>query len=101
VIFGGIGLSIFGAKVRSAIQGIGLNIFLFMTPFIPMVFVALNDAMKYRYSSYQVNGVTVDESYNLPLYLLIAEIAGIVILLGLLEPLFRKLYRKWYAAAED
>jgi hypothetical protein len=72
-----------------------------MTPFIPLVFVALNDAMKNHYGSYQLNGVTIEESYNLPLYLLIAEIAGTVILLALLEPLFRKLYRKWFAAAED
>ncbi|GAB2835603.1 hypothetical protein [Ferruginibacter profundus] len=101
IIFAAIALSIFGAKVRKAIQGIALNLFLFMTPFIPLVFVALNDAMKDHYSRYQVNGVTVDESYNLPLYLLIAEIVGVVIFLALLEPLFRKLYRKWFAAAED
>ena len=48
VLFACIALSIYGATIRRAIQGIGLNLFLFMTPFVPLIFVALNEAMKYR-----------------------------------------------------
>ena len=96
LIFAIIALSIFAAKVRNAIQGISLNLFLFATPFIPLIFVALNEAIKQR-QSYIIK-TQVDNS---TLYFLIAEIAGSVILLVLLEPLFRKLYRKWYAAPEN
>ena len=92
-----IALSIFAAKVRNAIQGISLNLFLFATPFIPLIFVALNEAIKKR-QPYILKTPEVDNS---ALYFLIAEIAGSVILLVLLEPLFRKLYRKWYAAPEN
>ncbi len=97
LIFAIIALSIFAAKVRNAIQGISLNLFLFATPFIPLIFVALNEVIKQR-QSYIIKTQEVDNS---ALYFLIAEIAGSVILLVLLEPLFRKLYRKWYAAPEN
>jgi hypothetical protein len=97
LIFAIIALSVFAAKVRNAIQGISLNLFLFATPFIPLIFVALNEAVKQR-QSYSIRTQEVDNS---ALYFLIAEIAGSVILLVLLEPLFRKLYRKWYAAPEN
>lgn len=102
VVFLGISLSIFGSTVRKAIQGIGLNLCLFMTPFVPLIFVALNASM--NRSSYYDNPVIdmgkprVDHTQ---LYLMIAEIVGSLLLLILIEPFFRKLYRKWYAAAED
>ena len=91
-------LSIYNAKIRTAIQGIALNLFMFMTPFIPLVFVALNESMeRHRYYEPRYR----EEVSNTALYIFIAEIAGGLILLVLLELLFRKLYRKWYAAAED
>ncbi len=98
IVFGILGLTIFSATgVRKAIQGIGLNIFLFMTPFMPLVFVALNQAMQ-RTRYYDEDYAGRNDSYSL--YYLIAEIAGGILLLILLEPLFKKLYRKWYAAPE-
>jgi hypothetical protein len=102
VLFAGIALSIYGATIRRAVQGIALNLFLFMTPFVPLVFVALNEAMKYRrYYEPGYNNQITTAPDNTALYFLIAEIAGSLILLILLEPLFRKLYRKWYAAPEE
>ena len=99
-IFVALALSIFGLRKRRAIQGIGLNLCLFMTPFIPLIFVALNEAMKYnRYN--EPRYIVKPEVDNTQLYILIAEIAGSILLLVLLEPLFRKLYRKWYAAPEE
>jgi hypothetical protein len=100
VLFGALALSIFGSNVKKAVQGIGLNLFLFATPFIPVVFVALNKAMMYRQYNEPgyYNTSTVN---NTALYFLIAEIAGSLILLILLQPLFRKLYRKWYSAPEE
>jgi hypothetical protein len=101
LLFAVIAVTVFSARVRKAIQGIGLNIFVFMTPFIPIVFVALNEAMKYRrYYEPGYNNQVVTEPDNSALYFLIAEIAGPVIFLVLIELLFRKLYRKWYAAPE-
>jgi len=93
-------LSINASKVRSALQGIALNLFLFMTPFIPLIFVGLNRAID-RGSRYEEGNYYRPEEDKTALYTVIAEIAGIVILLILLEPLFRRLYRKWFAAPEN
>jgi hypothetical protein len=104
IIFIIIALTIFSANKRTAIQGIGLNLFVFMTPFIPLVFVALNEAMQYsRYYENDpgYNNYVVREPRDTAMYFLIAEIAGSVIFLVLVELLFRKLYRKWFAAAEN
>ncbi len=102
VVFVVLALSIFKARVRNAIQGIGLNLFLFMTPFIPLVFVALNMARRERdiYASATQEFQDIDSAQK-AVYYLIAEIAGLVILLILIQPLFKKLYRKWYAAPEE
>jgi hypothetical protein len=75
-------------------------LFLFATPFIPLIFVALNEAIKQR-RYYAPGYIVKPEVSNFALYLLIAEITGGVILIILLEPLFRKLYRKWFAAPEN
>jgi len=91
-------LSIFGVRVRKAVQGIGLNLFVFMTAFIPWIFVALNKDMKEPRS--YVEGLTF-KPINWSLYFLLAEIAGTVILLILVHTLFKKLYRRWYAAPEE
>ena len=100
VIFAILALSIFKTNLRKAAQGIGLNLFLFTTPFIPLIFVALNEARYYNYS-YQLNEYQVRDTALTALYYLIAEIAGSVILVILIQPLFKKLYRKWYAAPEE
>jgi hypothetical protein len=102
LVFGVIAITIFSARTRKAVQGIGLNLFVFMTPFIPLVFVALNESMKYRrYYEPGYNNQLITEPSHTALYFLIAEIAGSIIFLVLIELLFRKLYRRWYAAAEN
>ena len=67
---------------------------------MPLVFVALNEATQRR-SNYNPNYDMQQEFEKTKLYFFIAEIAGPVLLLILLEPLFRKLYRKWYASPEN
>lgn len=99
IVFAGIGLSVFGAATRKAIQGIGLNLFFFMTPFMPVVFVALNESMRYSRRVYEP--VVIAEPVNYALYYFIAEIIGALLLLGLMEPLFKRLYRRWFAAPEN
>lgn len=87
------------AKVRTALQGIALNFTVALTVFIPITAVNLffelleNDNYDHRYDHllYEMR----------PLYGFYAEIAGIVLLLVLLEPLFRKLYKRWYALPEE
>jgi hypothetical protein len=99
IVFTILALSVFGIRVRKAIQGIGLNLCFFMTPFIPLIFVTLNMVLKV--SNYNNRGIGAQpERDHTMLYLTIAEIAGSILLLVLIEPLFRKLYRKWYAAPE-
>jgi hypothetical protein len=97
IVFGGIALSVFGAGKRNAVQGIGLNLFFIMTPFMPLVFVALNETI--QANNYEPG--MVQEVRNTALYFYIAEITGAVLLLAATEPLFKKLYRKWFAAPEN
>jgi hypothetical protein len=100
IVFAILALSIFRTNVRNAAQGIALNLFLFMTPFVPLIFTALNRAMKYR-NGYAINNYGHSDAEKNALYFLIAEIVGPVILLILIQPLFKKLYRKWYSAPEE
>jgi hypothetical protein len=99
VIFALLALSVFKTNLRNAIQGIGLNLFLFATPFIPLIFTALKWAR--HYSSYRINDNEIIEPEKLAYYYLAAEIAGSIILIILIQPLFKKLYRKWYSAPEE
>jgi hypothetical protein len=101
VLFAILGLSVFRTGIRNAVQGIGLNLFLFATPFVPLIFMALNEAIYYKRSSYPINDFPEREPALTALYFLIAEIAGSVILVILIQPLFKKLYRKWYSAPEE
>jgi len=101
IVFAILGLSIFKSDLRKAVQGIGLNLFLFATPFIPLIFVALNESRYYNRYVYSLNTYEQRDPAKTALYFFIAEIAGSVILFILIQPLFRKLYRKWYAAPEE
>ena len=98
-IFAILALSIFKTNTRKAAQGIGLNLFLFATPFIPLIFTALAWARRYS-DSFDINEPRID-SETMSKYYFIAEIAGPVILLILIQPLFKKLYRKWFASPEE
>jgi hypothetical protein len=101
VLFAILTLSIFKTGIRKAVQGIGLNLFLFATPFIPLIFVALNEARYYNRYSDSLGVYQERDPAQTALYFLIAEIAGSVILVILIQPLFKKLYRKWYSAPEE
>jgi hypothetical protein len=100
-VFAILGLSIFKTGIRKAIQGIGLNLFLFATPFVPLIFVAINEAMHYNRYSEPPRVYEERDPAQTALYFLIAEIVGSVILVILIQPLFKKLYRKWYSAPEE
>lgn len=99
--FLGIALSIFGAHIRKTWQGIGLNLATFFTFLVPVVLFQI-----------YVESVT-PKIYPLPAGMdnarymyqeqqrMIAEIIGFILIFVLIEPLFKRLYRKWYALPED
>lgn len=102
LVFLGIGLSINSSGRRSAIQGIGLNLFFFMTPFLPLLLIAyyIQSTRWDRYYPYNhrenwPGGLSESDLF------LIAELGGLVLGLLMIQFLFRKLYRKWYALPEN
>ncbi len=102
VIFAVVALSIFNSKTRTLSQGIGLNHFYLMTPFVPLIIWAtyISSIENYYYGRGMYD--TRPEGYaHLATYISYFEIGGSVLFFILLEPLFRKLYRKWYAAPEN
>lgn len=103
-IFVVISFMIFSAKKRSLASGIALNAVVLMTAFIPLVCVGLY----YKYNPYYSTTMyaIADPEYARyhqmqKLHILISEYAGAIILLILIETLFKKLYRLWYASPED
>jgi hypothetical protein len=85
---------------RKGVSGIGLNMVTFFTLFVPLICVSLYyEILDKEYNS--TNVLYVDRFKNRDLHFLLAEVAGIVLLLVLLEPLFKKLYRKWFSRPQE
>lgn len=92
------------STVRAAANGIAINLFLYLTPFIPIVITGLvytiiretysNGTIK-QYERYKE--LTKYEGMHMN----IAQVAGFVLLVIMIEPVFKKLYRKWFALPED
>lgn len=87
------------ASVRTALQGIALNFTLFLTAFIPLTAVSLYFEIieKKSYITHRYDALIAKRD----LYSFYAEITGVVLLLILLEPMFRKLYKRWFALPEE
>lgn len=106
LLFGVLSLVIFTARSRSVFQGIALNLFTFLTPFMPLVVTSLYVISK-RYAYLHNRTIEGSVYYAIkddfdsgPVYLL-AELAGPFLFLILLQFLIRILYRKWQAAPEQ
>lgn len=99
-VFAIVALSVYRTQVRTAVQGIALNLFVFLTPVIPLIMVGLHYSW-YEHEHYRLNGTAYQEPYNFALYSVMAEIAGAFILLILIQFVFKSLYRKWHAAPEE
>jgi len=85
-------------RVRRAWKGISLNLFVFFLPYIPLICVAeYYEYLRDKYTRYDHPELFT----NKELHLLLAEVGGFVLLLVLLEPVIRPLYRKWYALPEQ
>lgn len=92
-------LATWANKKRFAITGIGINLFVFIITFIPLVIVSWcraiandrhndNKTIPFDYSSWDH-------------YYLYAEIGGAVLLLILLSTYIHKVYRRWYSLPEN
>jgi len=95
-------------KVRSVFSGIALNMTLVLTPFIPVLLVAAYYIFQARNSIYDDMANIVNQNYMQPpdrsselLHTALAEVFGFVILLILIETVFKWMYRTWYAAPEE
>lgn len=95
-----VSMLIFSAKKRSVVSGIALNAFVLMTAFIPLICMALYDIAT-RQEYYDPYVYDAEYYATRKLLYLISEFAGGIILLILIETLFKRLYRLWYAAPED
>jgi hypothetical protein len=97
ITFAIISFTIVSAKTRTLVQGIALNLFLFALPLMPLIITALYfEIMDFeRYNEFERNYV------NTAPYYFGAEIIGFALLIILIEPVFKRLYRAWYANAEE
>lgn len=101
VLFGIIAL-VQGSTTRSTVKGIALYIFTFVTPYVPILITGFYYAiLRASYRENYDNMVYRRMFRHEELHLFIAEIAGIVLFIILLGPLFKRLYRKWYALPEN
>lgn len=84
--------------IRRAWKGIALNLFVVSVPYIPLIAVSLYYAfLELEFYPYKYRQKFIHKD----LHLLIAEIAGFVILLVLLDTVIIPLYRRWHALPEQ
>lgn len=86
-------------RTRNTLVGIALNIVTFFTFLLPLFCTMMyyeRLEKQYRFGEYPPGF-----SETKDLYFLIAEIAGFVLFFLLLQPLFKKLYRNWFAKPEE
>ncbi|MFT3845585.1 MAG: hypothetical protein QM725_11060 [Lacibacter sp.] len=100
IVFLVIAATTFSRKIRYTVDGIAINMITFFTVFIPLFITLLYyeiDQKKYHL------GLEYPPGYHeqKETYLLIAEIAGFVLLFVLIEPFFKKLYRNWFSKPEQ
>ncbi len=93
-------------KVRSVFTGMALNLAVICTPFIPFLCVLLYyemnqpDYYNYYYMSSSYYSDAVDRD-TVQLHYQISEAFGFIILLVLIETVYKWMYRRWYSAPEE
>lgn len=91
-------------KTRSVISGIALNIVTFFIALIPVLLLSViydYVPMTENFTDASGKPVYTHWSENRSLYFLIAEITGIVLLVVLIEPFFKRMFRNWYSKPEE
>lgn len=99
MLFFFVSVSVWNRRTRSAVTGIATSMFVFMTPFIPLVMVG------YHYATLSEHRI----DYNRPVYDVLkeqrdmwyAQVVGAALLVALLATYIPMLYRKWYALPEE
>ncbi len=91
------------SRVRSVFKGIALNLVVLSTTFVPLMAVGLYYAiLRWYYREIEFYDYYHYDIYpNKDFHLFLAEIGGLVLFLVLVETLFKRLYRSWYAAPEE
>jgi hypothetical protein len=98
-------LATINLRVRSVFTGIALNLAVICTPFIPLFSVLLYHEFNQINSVY--DSYYYDDSYYQThrdtrlLHIYIAQAMGFVILLIMIETVYKWMFRKWYAAPEE
>ncbi len=102
LVFLALALTVYKTRVRLAVTGIGLNLLVFFTAFIPLLLTGLYYQLLKDADRREINYVYDFKKYsNEDLHYFYAEILGALLLLILIETVFKQLYRKWYALPED
>jgi hypothetical protein len=102
MIFGGLTAFIFYSRNRNVFSGIGLNLLVFMTPFMPLVVTGLyyqflEDRFTYPYDPVEYARAFENKQYHL----FLSEIGGGLLLLILLATLYQMAYKKWFALPDQ
>ena len=102
VIFCTLTFIITGAKNRNAITGIGLNLMVFLTPFMPLVITSMYySILRRKYDYYADWEKHLHLFKNESFHYFLSEIAGFIIVVLLLSTFYRKIYKKWFALPEQ
>ncbi len=102
-VFGLIAFMGIMTRIRNVVTGIALNLFVYCTPFIPL----MATAFYYLQLRESKRNISTEPLYDPTLFdresihYFYAEIAGLALLLVMIEFVFRKLYRNWYAKPEQ
>ena len=98
-LFGFLSFFMLGGRVRNVFNGISMNLFVFMTSFVPLLVVALYyEILRYQYR----DKPEPEELFQHQMRdMFLAEIAGFVLVLILMTFFFKRLYRAWYALPEQ
>jgi MFS family permease len=102
IVFALLASTIINSEQRNVISGIGLNLLVFITAFMPLVATAAY--YNYLHNKYEFRdepGI-YDRIFKYEaLHYFMAEIGGFILLLVLLATLYQKAYRKWYSLPEQ
>lgn len=106
IIFAVLAFTVFSSRKRNIFQGIALNFFTLCSPFLGVYFAAwystgLRESWQAQHHE-NSNLVNYVEPYpDFDQYIFTGELIGIVLFFILLEPLFQRMYLKWYALPEE
>lgn len=102
ILFAVLTAFIFNSRNRNVVSGIGLNLLVFMTPFMPLVvtalyYTSLHDKFDYSYDPAAYARAFENEEYHF----LLSEIGGGLLLILLLATLYQMAYKKWFSLPEQ